>query len=68
MDAHKFLIDFDTKKLGVILGRGEKMTVLVSKIMWSEGLLVKLVWNIAAPDELHSLKMDEDNYINMRID
>ena len=61
MDAHKFLNDFDTKKLGVIVGRGEKMTVLVSKIMWSDGPLIKLVQNIAAPDEVHPLKIDEDN-------
>ena len=43
MDAHKFLNNFDTKKLGGIVGRGEKMTVLVSKIMWSDGPLIKLV-------------------------
>ena len=44
MDAHKFLNDFYTKKLGVIVGRGEKMTVLESKIMWSEGQLIKLFY------------------------
>ena len=49
------------------------MTVLMSGTMWSKvnvssdnrllcGLLIKLVENIAAPDELRSLKMDKDDF------
>ena len=65
MEAYEFINDFYTQKLSVTVGRGEKMIVIMSEIMWSNllcGLLIKLVKNIAESDELHSLEVDEDNF------
>ena len=76
MDAHKFINDFDTKKLGQIIGKGGKMTIVMSEIMWSKinvssdskllcGLLIILFENIASPGDLHSLKMDKEDFLSV---
>ena len=68
MEAYEFINDFYTQKLSVTVGRGEKMIVIMSEIMWSNllcGLLIKLVKNIAESDELHSLEVDEDNFLSI---
>ena len=54
------------------------MTIVMSEIMWSwcqinvssdnkllRGLLIKLVKNIASPDELHSLNMDKEDFLSI---
>ena len=36
IEAYEFVNDFYTQKLSVMVGRGEKMTVIMSEIMWSK--------------------------------